>query len=61
MTYFFKVPDYYEIIAKPMDFGTIKYKLNMGEYQKDADFMADAVLVFENCNTYNNSDAEVYR
>lgn len=44
-----------------MDFGTIKYKLNMGEYKCDSDLMADAVLVFENCNTYNNSDADVYK
>lgn len=59
--YFFQVPDYYEVIAKPMDFGTIKYKLNMGEYREDAELMADAVLVFENCNTYNDTDAEVYK
>lgn len=44
-----------------MDFGTIKYKLNMGEYKNDAELMADAVLVFENCNTYNDTDAEVYK
>lgn len=56
-----QVPDYYEVIAKPMDFGTIKYKLNMGEYKNDGELMADAVLVFENCNTYNDTDAEVYK
>lgn len=44
-----------------MDFGTIKYKLNMGEYKNDSELMADAVLVFENCNTYNDTDAEVYK
>lgn len=44
-----------------MDFGTIKYKLNMGEYKCDSDFMEDAFLVFDNCNTYNNSEAEVYK
>lgn len=56
-----EVPDYYKVIERPMDFGTIKYKLNMGEYNFDAEFMADSVLVFENCNTYNNSDADVYK
>ncbi|CAG9857878.1 unnamed protein product [Phyllotreta striolata] len=56
-----EVPDYFDIIAKPMDFGTIKYKLNMGVYRKDGDFMEDAVLVFVNCNTYNDRDAEVYK
>ncbi|CAH1959185.1 unnamed protein product [Acanthoscelides obtectus] len=56
-----EVPDYYEVIEKPMDFGTIKYKLNMGEYSEDSEVMDDVVLIFENCNTYNNSDAEVYK
>ncbi|XP_017779686.1 PREDICTED: bromodomain adjacent to zinc finger domain protein 1A isoform X2 [Nicrophorus vespilloides] len=56
-----EVPDYYTVISKPMDFGTIKYNLNMGKYKYDAEFMADAQLVFGNCNAYNSSDAEVYK
>ncbi|CAG9839448.1 unnamed protein product [Diabrotica balteata] len=56
-----EVKDYYDIITKPMDFGTIKYKLNMGKYSNDAQLMEDAVLVFENCNTYNESESEVYK
>lgn len=44
-----------------MDFGTIKYKLNMGKYNEDEQLMQDAILVFENCNTYNHSEAEVYK
>ncbi|KAF5275381.1 hypothetical protein FQA39_LY06838 [Lamprigera yunnana] len=56
-----EVPDYYDIITKPMDFGTIKYKLNMGNYTCDAELMEDAALVFENCNTYNSADDEVYQ
>lgn len=59
--YALKVPDYYQVITNPMDFGTIKYKLNMGEYRRDDDLMRDAFLVFDNCNTYNDSDAEVYK
>lgn len=56
-----EVPDYYDVITKPMDFGTIKYKLNMGEYRKDAHFMADVSLVFQNCTTYNHSKDDVYK
>ncbi|KAF5304910.1 hypothetical protein FQR65_LT00794 [Abscondita terminalis] len=56
-----EVPDYYDIITNPMDFGTIKYKLNMGKYKCDADLMEDAVLVFENCKTYNSTEDEVYQ
>lgn len=56
-----EVPDYYDVITKPMDFGTIKYKLNMGEYRKDAHFMTDVLLVFQNCTTYNHSKDDVYK
>ncbi|XP_044728852.1 bromodomain adjacent to zinc finger domain protein 1A isoform X2 [Chrysoperla carnea] len=55
------VPDYFDVITHPMDFGTIKYKLNMGKYQYDDELMHDAILVFENCNTYNDSEADVYK
>lgn len=44
-----------------MDFGKIKYKLNMGEYKCDSDVLEDCSLVFDNCNTYNTSDAPVYK
>lgn len=44
-----------------MDFGKIKYKLNMGEYRCDSEVLDDAALVFDNCNTYNTSDAPVYQ
>ncbi|CAH1123750.1 unnamed protein product [Ceutorhynchus assimilis] len=56
-----EVPDYYDIIKEPMDFGTIKYKLNMGKYSTDSQLMRDVVLVFNNCNTYNSSSDEVYK
>ncbi|KAK9869330.1 hypothetical protein WA026_003084 [Henosepilachna vigintioctopunctata] len=56
-----EVPDYHDVISNPMDFGTIKYKLNMGEYNTDAQLMYDSALVFQNCNTYNEMDSEIYR
>ncbi|XP_014255496.1 bromodomain adjacent to zinc finger domain protein 1A isoform X2 [Cimex lectularius] len=56
-----EVPDYHEIIKKPMDFGTIKHKLNMLEYSKNSELIADAHLLFENCSTYNQEGSEVYR
>ncbi|XP_044747001.1 bromodomain adjacent to zinc finger domain protein 1A isoform X2 [Coccinella septempunctata] len=57
----YEVPDYHELISHPMDFGTIKYKLNMGEYQTDSQVMNDAALVFQNCNTYNQANSEIHR
>ncbi|XP_066257550.1 bromodomain adjacent to zinc finger domain protein 1A isoform X2 [Euwallacea similis] len=56
-----EVPDYYQIISEPMDFGTIKYKLNIGKYSADSQVMRDVALIFENCITYNSSDDEVYK
>ncbi|XP_060536681.1 bromodomain adjacent to zinc finger domain protein 1A isoform X2 [Cylas formicarius] len=56
-----EVPDYFDIITNPMDFGTIKNKLNMGEYSTDSQVMKDIALIFENCNTYNSSSDEVYK
>ncbi|KAL1497561.1 hypothetical protein ABEB36_008502 [Hypothenemus hampei] len=56
-----EVPDYYEIIQTPMDFGTIKYKLNMGEYSTDSQLMRDVALIFSNCQVYNSSNDEVYK
>ncbi|XP_075223802.1 ATP-dependent chromatin assembly factor large subunit isoform X2 [Lycorma delicatula] len=56
-----EVPDYHTIIKTPMDFGTIKHKLNMLEYNKNSQVIADAMLVFNNCYTYNQSDSEVYK
>lgn len=44
-----------------MDFGTIKNKLNMGNYNSDGQVMRDIGLIFENCNTYNSSEDEVYK
>jgi hypothetical protein len=44
-----------------MDFGTIKYKLNMMDYRNNSELIADALLIFENCQMYNQSDADEYK
>ncbi|XP_052121345.1 bromodomain adjacent to zinc finger domain protein 1A isoform X2 [Frankliniella occidentalis] len=56
-----EVPDYHTIIKRPMDFGTIKHKLNLLEYRNTSEVLADALLVFENCDMYNQADSEVYK
>ncbi|XP_032395222.1 bromodomain-containing protein 3 isoform X2 [Etheostoma spectabile] len=45
--------DYRDIIKYPMDLGTVKKKLNGGEYQDAQAFAADVRLVFSNCYKYN--------
>ena len=42
------LPDYFEIIAKPMDLRTISTKLNNGQYRTCHEFYADVVLTFDN-------------
>ncbi|XP_031833617.2 ATP-dependent chromatin assembly factor large subunit isoform X3 [Nomia melanderi] len=55
-----EVPDYHDIISNPMDFGTIKCKLNNGEYETLEHFFSDCQLVFDNCQAYNEEHSAVY-
>jgi hypothetical protein len=43
------VPDYFNIIKTPMDFSTIKSRLNSNYYHRMQEFLDDMQLVFENC------------
>ena len=47
------IPDYFNIIKHPMDFSTIKKKLNNYTYTNLKEFCDDMNLVFNNCYTYN--------
>lgn len=49
-----KVPTYFKVIKKPMDFGTIKKNLLELKYLKFQDFLDDTNLVFANCNSFND-------
>ncbi|XP_028412808.1 BRCA2-interacting transcriptional repressor EMSY-like [Dendronephthya gigantea] len=48
-----EAPGYYKVIKSPMDFGTIKTKLEAGEYIAPCDFHRDMLLVKANCCKYN--------
>ena len=50
------VPNYYRLILNPMDFTTIKSKLNkqhFNHYKSLEAFVCDVVLTFKNCLLYN--------
>ncbi|KAG5896493.1 hypothetical protein JTB14_005870 [Gonioctena quinquepunctata] len=51
--------DYHDIIKRPMDFGTVKQKMDSREYRTPQDFAADVRLIFTNCYKYNPSDHDV--
>ncbi|XP_062578349.1 BRCA2-interacting transcriptional repressor EMSY-like [Saccostrea cucullata] len=54
-------PDYYTIIKNPMDFGTIKKKLETHTYSDYEDFHSDMLLVRDNCRVYNPPGSVVRR
>ncbi|XP_076784918.1 bromodomain adjacent to zinc finger domain protein 2B isoform X5 [Arvicanthis niloticus] len=55
------VPGYKKVIKKPMDFSTIREKLNNGQYPNFETFALDVRLVFDNCETFNEDDSDIGR
>ena len=53
--------DYPTIITQPMDLGTVKKKLENGEYKIFKDFMSDIILIWNNCKTYNQPGSEIVK
>ena len=47
------IPTYLNVVKKPMDFGTIRQKLDRGEYENAKEFETDARQVFKNCYLFN--------
>ncbi|KAJ0966192.1 hypothetical protein J5N97_027330 [Dioscorea zingiberensis] len=54
------IPDYFSIISKPMDLGTIKHKLERKLYSSTLQFAADVRLTFSNAMRYNPPGNEVH-
>jgi hypothetical protein len=52
-------PEYYEQIKQPMDYGTMKKKLDNGEYRSVQAMQKDFVLVMQNCLNFNAPDSEI--
>ncbi|KAG5682698.1 hypothetical protein PVAND_012032 [Polypedilum vanderplanki] len=55
------IPDYLDIIKKPMDLGTIEKKLRKGEYSDPWEYVDDVWLMFDNAWLYNRKTSRVYR
>ncbi|XP_045165430.2 bromodomain adjacent to zinc finger domain protein 1A-like isoform X2 [Mercenaria mercenaria] len=54
-------PDYYEIIKKPMDFQTIKNKINKFLYTDPAEIVQDTRQIFTNCIEYNKRTTQEFK
>ena len=55
------LPDYFDIISKPMDLGTVRKNLEKGKYKLPAAVSDDVNLCFDNAMKYNPDDSEVYQ
>ena len=53
------IPDYFEIIKKPMDMSTIKNNLDEGKYKDPWEFVDDVWLMMENAWLYNRKTSRV--
>jgi hypothetical protein len=54
-------PEYYEQIKKPMDYGTMKAKLEDGEYRSAQSMQKDFVLIMQNCRTFNADSSDIVK
>lgn len=56
-----EAPDYYNVISKPMDIGTMLKKLKSLAYKSKKDFVDDLNLIWSNCLKYNQDPAHPLR
>jgi E1A/CREB-binding protein len=49
------LPDYFDVVKKPMDLGTVKKKLDNSVYRDIDEFIGDVRLVFDNAILYNGN------
>ncbi|KAK6946540.1 Bromodomain [Dillenia turbinata] len=56
-----ELPDYHEVIAHPMDFGTVRKKLGDGAYANLEQFEKDVFLICSNAMQYNAPDTIYFR
>ncbi|KAL6509853.1 hypothetical protein OROGR_022341 [Orobanche gracilis] len=56
-----ELPDYFEVIEQPMDFGTLRKKLDGGVYKNLEELEADVFLICSNAMQYNSPDTVYYR
>lgn len=56
-----RIPNYFDIVKKPMDLSTIHAKLTTGQYSNPREFVDDVWLMFDNAWLYNQPNTAVYR
>ncbi|KAI8378270.1 hypothetical protein EDC96DRAFT_219367 [Choanephora cucurbitarum] len=56
-----EAPDYFDVIEKPMDLGTVTKKMKNLAYRSKKEFADDLYLIYENCLAYNTTTGNEYR
>ncbi|GMH69606.1 hypothetical protein TrLO_g5591 [Triparma laevis f. longispina] len=54
------LPDYFSVIKKPMDLGTVKSNVETSNYHSINSFKSDCHLAFDNALIYNDKESDVY-
>jgi len=49
----YNIMDYFDIVSRPMDLGTVKKKITHNCYHSPKDFITDMQLIWGNCYKYN--------
>ncbi|OMJ07587.1 Bromodomain-containing protein [Smittium culicis] len=55
-----QVPNYFEVVKKPMDLSTVESKLSSNKYKTKEMFFDDIKLIVKNCNLFNPEGSFVY-
>lgn len=55
------IPEYNKVITKPMDFGTVRRRLDDGRYRKISEFETDVRQVLENATKFNPPEHAVHQ
>ncbi|XP_063803947.1 bromodomain adjacent to zinc finger domain protein 1A [Pseudophryne corroboree] len=53
----YQVPDYFDIIQRPIALNIIREKVNKCEYKSASEFVRDVELMFSNCFEYNHVES----
>ncbi len=55
------LPDYFNVVKRPMDLSTIRARLDEGQYANPQEFVDDMWLMFNNAWLYNKKTSKVYK
>lgn len=56
-----KVPNYFDVVKKPMDLSTIETKLTTGQYSDPWEYVDDVWLMFNNAWLFNRNGYSIYK